>query len=116
VVVDDDALVLKLIERRLRGSDLSLKTFTAPDDALVWLRGHRARLLLVDLRMRPMDGVELLETLEAEGRLRSTRYCVCTSALPTKEVSVAIERVGASVRLKDEILAPSGIERLLDTE
>ena len=113
VLVDDDPLVLRLVGRRLRGTGLTLATHAEAAPALEWLRHHRARLLLIDLRIGTDSGVELLAALRAEGRLAGVRCRVCTSAPPGPDVVATIERLGASLLAKERILEPGGIERLL---
>ncbi len=66
VLVDDDALVLRVHAEMLRSMGYIPFTFESPEDALDYLRGYREHVAMVitDYRMPQMNGLEFL------GRLR----------------------------------------------
>jgi len=114
LLVDDDALVRTIAVRRLRDSGLTLKTCASGAEALDYLGQARVRLLLVDFRMQPMDGIEFLEKLHAQGCCESTRIYVATSAMPEPGVRKRLEQLGAGLLMKADAVAAGGIARLLD--
>lgn len=114
LVVDDDAAVLMLVNRRLRDSGLTFKTLSSGNAALDYLSNSKVRLLLVDLHMEPMNGLELVEALESKGRRDSTRICLSTSAQPDAEVCRLLQELNVEVLMKKLILTPGGINSLMD--
>lgn len=115
LVVDDDPLVLMLVGRRLKNSGLTLKACHSGQEALEYLRLASVRLLLVDLYMEPMGGVEFLEAVDSEKRRGSSRAFLATSSTPCSLVMEQLERLRVSLVMKECVLENGGIARLLDT-
>jgi PAS domain S-box-containing protein len=63
LVVDDDEGLLLLIERRLSREGYAVVTAASGHQALEWLAGHRADLLLLDLKLADIPGEDLLQRL-----------------------------------------------------
>jgi putative two-component system response regulator len=62
VVVDDEPANARLVARMLASADYDrVDTFTRPRAALDALNGHRPDLLVLDLQMPDMDGVDLMQ-------------------------------------------------------
>ncbi|UCD51023.1 MAG: response regulator, partial [Phycisphaerales bacterium] len=59
--VDDDPGVRRVVTRILRESGIKVVCFDDPVTCLVELRSQRCDLLITDLKMPEMDGMELLE-------------------------------------------------------
>jgi len=92
VLVDDHALVrqgLADLLSRLAGMEI-LATTGRADDAYELLQQHRPDLLILDLRMSPIDGITLLKTLRDRGE--TTPVLVLT-------MSEAAEDLGAALKL-----------------
>ena len=65
VIVDDDALVLRVHAEMLRSMGYVPFTFESPEDALGYLSGYREHVCMVisDYRMPEMNGLEFIEKL-----------------------------------------------------
>ncbi|HKB24392.1 MAG TPA: response regulator, partial [Methylomirabilota bacterium] len=63
LVVDDDRGILDVLEMRLQAMNFDVTALDDPRRVLEVTQGQRFDLALVDLRMQPMDGVELMEAL-----------------------------------------------------
>ncbi len=63
LVVEDDTAQLSLIARRLRNTGLQVLPCSDPKEALKTLLDQRLDLLITDLQMAPMDGLELLRVV-----------------------------------------------------
>jgi len=61
LVVDDEPANLESLERILRSDGAQVTTSQDPQQALLELRSGRIDVLMTDLRMTSMNGLELLE-------------------------------------------------------
>ncbi|MBN1884511.1 MAG: sigma-54-dependent Fis family transcriptional regulator [Candidatus Krumholzibacteriota bacterium] len=108
LIVDDEASIRSSLERLL--SFEKFKTFTAPDGekALEVVAGERIDLVLLDIKMPGMDGLEVLQKI---GRMRSDLPVVIISGHGTIQTAVEATKLGAF----DFIEKPIDLERLLLT-
>lgn len=121
LVVDDDSGVRYTLKEILESIDIEV--FEAADgaEALSWLAAHRADLVITDLQMPRVDGMKLLERLQATPPAPKTilltahgseRHAVQAMKLgafdyfskpfDTDEVLGVVERAVASVRAEQE--------------
>ncbi|MFH1231148.1 MAG: response regulator [Planctomycetota bacterium] len=61
VIVDDDPLVGELLSKFLSKKNWTVNCFTSPSQALEYLKDHSVNLLLTDLHMPEMNGIELIK-------------------------------------------------------
>jgi FixJ family two-component response regulator len=66
-VVDDDAAVLKSIDRLLRSAGFAVRTFPSPHDFLSKRVAGAPGCLVVDLSMPGLDGLQLQQALAVSG-------------------------------------------------
>lgn len=80
LIVDDDALFRRPVATRLRGA--GYRTIEAADGARGLELAHRNRpdLVLLDLAMRPGNGVDFLRALRTNDSLRHVPVVVVTAA------------------------------------
>src|SRR6478672_6599813 len=64
-LVDDDLSVLKLIERLLASDGLSVRGFDKPKDFLTHVQAHTVPLVVLDIWMEEMSGLEVQAQLSA---------------------------------------------------
>ena len=97
IIADDDAGHARLIEKNLERSGLHNKVirFENGQDVLDFLmsRGkgahrvaHTPYLLLLDIRMPKVDGIEVLTQLKADKELRKIPVCMLTTTDDPSEV------------------------------
>jgi YesN/AraC family two-component response regulator len=67
LVVDDEAWITELLTRLLTSRDFDVHTARDGSEALRQVDAHDYRLILLDLRMPGMDGIECLRQLKAQG-------------------------------------------------
>lgn len=65
VVVDDETVVLSLVRDALEDDGYDVSTFADSRDALKFLSGHPVDLLLTDIRMPGLNGIELVKQARA---------------------------------------------------
>lgn len=99
LVVDDEDMVRSLITSVLRSLGYSrIEQASDGDGALALLRQKPIDLVISDLRMEPMSGVQLLRTVRADPALRSVKFIIMTASL-TSEGAIAAKRAGVDTYL-----------------
>jgi CheY-like chemotaxis protein len=79
LIVDDNAVNLKLVRVLLAGEGYDVRTATSADEALAVLEGFRPRLILMDIQLPGMDGLELTRRLKADPAMRGIRIVALTA-------------------------------------
>jgi FixJ family two-component response regulator len=64
-LVDDDLSVLKSIERLLASDGLSVRAFNKPKEFLTYVQAHAVPLVVLDIWMEEMSGLEVQAQLSA---------------------------------------------------
>jgi two-component system, chemotaxis family, chemotaxis protein CheY len=96
LVVDDDAVMVDLITRHLQR--IGFKDVDSTTDGLAALnmvRDKRYRLVISDLNMEPLGGLQLLRSVRTDRTLASTRFMMATGDLKTESVTAA-RRLGVN--------------------
>ena len=91
-VVDDDEGLLVLIENALRAEKWNVVTAASGADALAWLKKNSAELLLLDLKLRDIEGRKFIGAM-AEVK-RSIPFIVITGQ-GDERVAVEMMKLGA---------------------
>jgi len=105
VAIDDDEQHLKLIATVLSQENVVVSTATDPKNGLGLIRKERPHLVLVDLLMPGMSGMEVLErTLEFDP---ATEVVLLTGQYSTESAVEAIQKGAA-----DYLTKPVDVERL----
>lgn len=112
LVVEDDAVDLMVLERGLKELRLANPVTVARDgcEALEILRGQNGRpplprpfIVLLDLRMPRMDGLEFLATLRSDEQLRDSVVFVLTTSSHDEDIAAAYRQNIAGYILKERI-------------
>ncbi|MGB7327710.1 MAG: response regulator [Rubripirellula sp.] len=110
LLVDDDDLDVMAIRRALKKARVVNPLFRAKDglDALAMLRGEleppiaRPFLVLLDLNMPRMDGMEFLEALRNDPKLKDSIVFVLTTSDDTRDITKAYENMIAGYMVKSK--------------
>ena len=63
LIVDDDAGIVRLIEKTLRREGFQTASASSGHGALLWVDRHRADLMLLDLKLQDIEARELIDRL-----------------------------------------------------
>ena len=91
-LVDDDSAVLRSIGRLLASDGFSARSFDKPKEFLAYVRSNAVPLVVLDLLMGEMNGLEVQGQIAALSP--QTRVIVITGREDSK-VKVAVLRAGA---------------------
>ena len=120
LIVDDSSVMRKIIERALRNAGLSVAdVFEASNgaEALALLRQKRVDLILSDINMPNMDGLEFLRQLRAQDLAPDVPVVMITTESSEEHVRSAIaagaqgyiRKPFTSEQVKDRILPLLGV-------
>lgn len=96
LIVDDYKTMLRIIRNLLKQIDFNnVDEATDGAEALAKLRGGNFGLVISDWNMQPMTGLQLLQEVRADGRLRHTPFIMVTAESKAENV-VAAKQAGVS--------------------
>jgi two-component system, cell cycle response regulator DivK len=79
LIVDDNVANLKLVRVLLAGEGYEIRTAADAEEALEILRTFRPRLVLMDIQLPGMDGLELTRRLKADPETRDVIILALTA-------------------------------------
>lgn len=79
LIVDDNTVNLKLVRVTLALEGYNVRTATDAEEALAELRTFRPDLILMDLQLPGMDGLELAKRLKANDAMRDILIIAVTA-------------------------------------
>src|ERR1700730_5818282 len=82
LVCDDEPLIRKLVELSLRRTPHDLRTVGGGTEALETRRRWRPDVLVTDVAMPGMDGLDLAAAVRADPDLKDLRIVFMTAAIP----------------------------------
>ena len=70
LIIDDNAVNLKLVKVLLMGEGYHIETATTAEEALKVLETFQPHLILMDIQLPQMDGIELTRILKANPKFK----------------------------------------------
>jgi CheY-like chemotaxis protein len=91
LLIDDDAASVRLVQAVLASEGWALQVVTTAEAALVAIPEFGPDVLLVDLRLPGMNGLELVRQLKADPKTASIVIVVVTvvTSVPTEKLALA---------------------------
>jgi len=114
LIVDDSAAIRKILQRVLRQTGIAIgNMFEAGDgqEALEVLKGHPVNLVLTDINMPKMDGIQLLAALKSSSEWRGLPVVMITTEGGEAKVGEAV-RLGAAGYVRKPFTADQIKEKL----
>jgi two-component system chemotaxis response regulator CheY len=114
LVVDDSAAIRKILQRVLRQTGMAIRTIHEAGDgqeALDLLNAHKVQLVLTDINMPKMDGLQLLAAMKASERWRDIPVVMITTEGGEAKVGEAV-KLGAAGYVRKPFTADQIKEKL----
>lgn len=104
--VDDEADFLETIIKRMQKRGLAAFGVSNGEDALAWLRQQSADIVVLDVRMAGMDGIQTLRAIKAAHPLVEV-------IMLTGHASLEIAKEGMQLGAFDYLMKPIDLDELL---
>ena len=111
LVVDDDAANRDMLARRLRRHGYLVEVAASGADALAFLETEPCDLMLLDIQMPEMDGLEVLRRLRAEASSARLPVVMVTAKTESQDVVAALD-IGANDYVTKPIDLPVVLARI----
>lgn len=108
LIVDDEEDILEIYERTLKKEGYNLFLTLSPEVAFEKIQNDYFDLVIVDIRMPGMDGIELLENIK---KFSPSTDAIIITGYPATDTAVQALRLGAF----DYVIKPFTIEELIIT-
>lgn len=90
LIVDDQAKLLRLVTELMNRLGFpQVDGVSDPVEALVRLRQRKYGLVIADLDMEPMDGIQLLREVRADDALMNTPFILTETSFTFEDVNMA---------------------------
>jgi len=109
LVVDDDRSLLRLFEYLLESEGFTVITAMDGEKALELAFLEQPDLIMLDLKMPKLDGIEVLRKLKADPRMAATPVVMITASAQKGDAERALEEGAVSYLIK-----PFRIVELID--
>ncbi|HWB85372.1 MAG TPA: response regulator [Bryobacteraceae bacterium] len=114
LVVDDSAAIRKILQRVLRQTGMAIRTIHEAGDgqeALAVLKAQKVTLVLSDINMPTMDGLQLLAAMKNSAEWRQIPVVMITTEGGETKVSEAV-KLGAAGYVRKPFTADQIKEKL----
>ncbi len=96
-IIDDNRDVVELFANSLQAADFETEIFVEGGAALERLQDETPSVIVLDLQLPDVSGIEILETIRTDDRLKKSRVIVVTGE---QQMSKSIGRMADLVLLK----------------
>jgi two-component system chemotaxis response regulator CheY len=114
LVVDDSAAIRKILQRVLRQTGMAIRTIHEAgngQEALAVMNAHKVDLVLTDINMPTMDGLQFLASVKASAEWRQVPVVMITTEGGETKVGEAV-RLGAAGYVRKPFTADQIKEKL----
>jgi len=113
LLIDDDALVLKTLEKLFARADYETRSAKDGNEAETTLRAEPFDLIICDVRMPGKDGISVMKGLKeiCQKELKKDIPCIFITGYASEETPIDAIKLGA----RDYILKPFDLDELLSS-
>ncbi len=112
LVVDDNATIRELAEEYLTSAGYNVLMASDGEEALALARKEQPVLILLDLVMPEMTGLEVVREIRNDPRLKETPIVIMSGIDPEEEVSSALREYGVAEILSKTEFMKSFVSRV----
>ena len=94
LVVDDSPANVEILQMRLQAQGYEIKTAADGEEALTAVRAHNPDLILLDVMMPKLDGIEVCRRLRADPALPYVPIILVTAKADSKDVVAGLDAGG----------------------
>ena len=95
LLVDDDPLIIRMYQNRLSNDGYEVRTASNGEEALIQVMKEKPDLILLDIMMPKMNGVETLKRLKAEPKTENIPVIILTNLGDNPKDIESAKRLGA---------------------
>lgn len=107
MVLDDEPIVCERLSSTLGKSNIEVETFTSPNEAIKRITEEFFPVLITDLKMKELDGIEILKMVQ---KISSPTKVIIITGFATVEKAKEALKIGAY----DFIAKPFKLSQLRD--
>jgi DNA-binding response OmpR family regulator len=119
LLVDDDAVVMRTYRDRLSAHGFQVNTAASGTAAIAFLRAAKPDVVVLDLMMPDLSGVDVLKFIRSQPRLATTPVVVLTNAylndLGRQAATIGIEKAFLKADCSPQVLM-AGIDEILENQ
>ena len=112
LVVDDEPMIREIARVRLTSAGYEVLEASDGREALVLVRKEQPALILLDLSMPEMSGLDVVREIRNDPRLIEIRVLIMTAIDPDEEVSSALRHYGVAEILSKAEFVKSVVSRV----
>lgn len=106
LLVDDEAEFLETLIKRLRKRKMSVEAVPSGEEALAYIQNHPVDVVVLDVRMPGMDGIQTLNAIK-------TMYPLVEVIMLTGHANVEVAVRGMDLGAFDYLMKPMDIDDLV---
>jgi DNA-binding NtrC family response regulator len=89
MILDDEPIVCKRLRSTLEKAHLDIETFTSPDEAMKRFAEKKFHVLVTDLKMNEMDGIDVLKAVK--NKSSDTKVIIITGFATVEKAKEALK-------------------------
>lgn len=102
LIVEDDPLVSRMYQKVLGFEKLEVISASDGREGLDLAREHHPDLILLDIMMPKMNGMEVLDRLKKDPELKSIPVIMLTNLSGTQDAEIALEKGAVAYLVKSQ--------------
>lgn len=102
LIVEDDVLLSRMYVTIFASKNYEVDTATDGQDALDKVRTHKPTLILLDIMMPKLNGMEVLQTLKKDPDLKDIPVIILTNLAGDSDVQTALQLGAVRYIIKSE--------------
>lgn len=115
LIVDDDSFLLNMYVAKFKNAGYNVETLRSGTEALKKLQdGYKPDIMLLDVVLPGMDGIELLKEIRKENLSSGTKYVMFTNQSNGEEVNEAKKLGVTDYIIKAELIPSEIVSKILE--